>query len=88
MASRNLQNAKISVSVLTISEVLFRGEAWAVSSYNLRGAFDILPMHSQFITLIERELILHLDDAQERRFKVTNGVMLVMNDQVKVFVGF
>jgi F0F1-type ATP synthase epsilon subunit len=74
--------------VLSISEVLFRGEVRAVSSYNVRGAFDILPMHSQFITLIEKELILHLDDTQEQRFKVTKGVMHVMNDQVKIFVGF
>ena len=48
---------EIDVRVASPEKVLWEGAAFAVSSKNSQGNFDILPHHASFLTIIEDQPI-------------------------------
>ena len=75
----------LKVTVLSPREVLFEGEAKAISSKNSQGKFDILFSHANFITLVENQpvIILKADDSKsEFNFKQA----IIYNSQNEVLV--
>ncbi len=65
----------------------FRGMAEAVSSQNKLGKFDILPEHTNFITLIFNNLIVHTIDKEKITYKFKRGVLETSENKVNVFLG-
>ena len=47
----------LKVKVISPQDVLYDGEAQAISSKNVGGVFDVLPQHSDFITIVENQPI-------------------------------
>ena len=77
----------LSVSVRTREKVLFEGRATTVTSFNLRGRFDILPYHANFITLISKYVIIDTGKETERQFDIDKGILYAMSNKVSVYVG-
>lgn len=77
----------LKVTVLSVTDVVFEGEVVAISSINSRGPFDVLPLHSQFISLIEKEVTLHHESGEKTVYELVRGVMRVLRNEVKVFLG-
>ncbi len=48
----------LQVKIISPQDVLYQDQALSVSSKNSSGKFDILPEHSDFITIIEKQPIL------------------------------
>ncbi|OGY23255.1 MAG: hypothetical protein A2172_02690 [Candidatus Woykebacteria bacterium RBG_13_40_15] len=85
------RNEQLNVSVFwspTIAQSGFSGEAAAVSSENKMGKFDILPEHTNFITLISNKLTIHTIDKKKKiEYSFKRGVLEVSENLVKVFLG-
>ena len=47
----------LSVKIISPTQTIFDGEAFSISSINSLGKFDILPMHANFITLVQKQPI-------------------------------
>jgi F0F1-type ATP synthase epsilon subunit len=75
------------VTVLDNEETVFDDEVVTLSSTNQRGNFDILSLHSNFITIIQKELILRQEDKTTKRIKINQAVMQCLNHSVKIFLG-
>ena len=58
-----------------------------VSSYNKKGKFDVLPQHANFISLIQKSLVIRDNRGQTREINVNNGLMRVKKDIVEVYIG-
>lgn len=66
----------------------FEGEVEAISSQNQLGRFDILPGHTNFITFVFKELVLHSKKGKEKNtFYFERGVLEVSGDRVNIFLG-
>ena len=65
----------------------YKGKALAVSSINKLGRFDILPFHTNFITLIFNELTRILPNKKKKRYEFKQGVLEVNKNKVKIFIG-
>jgi F0F1-type ATP synthase epsilon subunit len=65
----------------------FVGSAAAVSSENKIGRFDILPEHTNFISLIFNKLTIHTLDKKKIDYLFKRGVLEVSENQVRVFLG-
>ena len=81
-------NAKpmMHVKVYSPYKVYFDQNAFSISGLNATGAFDILPHHHNFITLLQPcELAIHAIDGK-LKVKIGGGVMHVKADQVTVFL--
>ena len=78
---------KLMVTVRTRLGLAFEGELAAVSSFNQVGPFDVLPEHSNFVTMIAKKLTLHRADGKDEEINVDKGVMMVEKNRVTVFIG-
>ena len=80
-------NTDISVTIYSLESVLFKGRVNALTSVNDKGKFDILPMHSNFISIVKDILVLHQKGGIEKEFKLTQGVLKMSNNEAFVFLG-
>lgn len=74
------------VKVYAPFKVYFDGEANSISAVNDTGAFDILPKHHNFMTLLNAGDIIVRTDGNEEAIKVARGIMHVKADEVVVFL--
>jgi F0F1-type ATP synthase epsilon subunit len=66
---------------------LFEGNIRSVSSMNTKGSFDILPDHSQFISLVQKELKITHPDNRVEQMVIGNGVLRVIHNTVAIYLG-
>ena len=65
----------------------FDGPAYSISAVNATGPFDILPRHHNFISLLDPcDLIVRSVNQEERRIRISGGIMHVKADKVTVFL--
>ncbi len=76
----------LTVLIKDPSSILFEGTLDAISTFNTFGPLDILPLHENFISIITKELTLHMG-ADVRKFPVDLGVMTVTEDKVTILLG-
>jgi len=80
----NLPVLKVSVISPTDS---YQGVVLSLSSHNTKGPFDVLPQHTNFITIIKDKVALRLDERHQKEFAVTKGVLSCHEDEVTVYLG-
>jgi len=79
---------KLTIVVRNAEEILFSGQAEAVSSINDKGPFDILSGHENFITLIKDKIVLHPTLKEEKKLDIENGIMRIYENKVFAYVNF
>jgi F0F1-type ATP synthase epsilon subunit len=77
----------LQVEVRSRQGLVFSGELQAVSAYNKVGLFDVLSKHANFVSMITNKLILRRTDGRVDEINVEDGVMVVEDNTVKVFLG-
>jgi F0F1-type ATP synthase epsilon subunit len=81
-----LSAEKIRVTVRNRTQILFNEEAKSVSSKNDTGVFDILPEHSNFISLITSPLIIRKLDGTKQEITFQNGLLKVKENNVHCYI--
>lgn len=77
----------VSVKIFSPSEVYFDGPAVSVSAVNDTGAFDILPSHHNFITLLNPcDVDICMQNNEHTKIKIKNGVMHVKMNVITIFL--
>jgi len=80
-------NQKILTAIIKNREkILYEGTAKAISAIDERGVFDILPQHSNFISIIKQHIIVHKMDGSQEEFPCREGVLRVESNVVRVYV--
>jgi F0F1-type ATP synthase epsilon subunit len=82
-----LNSQDISVTIYGLDSILYKGKVSALTSVNEKGKFDILPLHSNFISVVKDYLILHQKEGSEKKFKLGQGVLKLTNNEVNIFLG-
>lgn len=77
----------LNVVVRNRDGILYQGDCQSVTSFNKVGKFDILGSHANFITLIEKEVIIKTTEGEDKRLVVNNGVCKVQENNVAIFLG-
>lgn len=79
----------MTVRITRATELLWEGKALSVTSKNVDGPFDVLPMHANFVTLIRGEPItIKLQDGTENKHSFKYAVMYVQDNIVKIYADF
>lgn len=78
----------MQLKVYSPFKVFFDESATSVSAQNGSGAFDILPQHHKFITILEPcELVICTPNRTDKqRIKISGGLMHVTPERVVVFL--
>lgn len=76
----------LQVRIIAPKEELFSGEALSISSTNSSGKFDILPLHANFVTLVENiPIIVRKADKTEEKFEFPMAIIYASRNQVKIY---
>lgn len=79
-------NQTLQVRIITPQQLLLDTTATSVSSKNLQGPFDILPLHANFITLIENSPIVVRSARQKTlTFNFHLSIILVKENKVDIY---
>ena len=81
------EDLKLQVAVRDRSGAIFEGEADAISANNDKGPFDILPLHTNFICIIHKNLTLYLKDKVVKELSFGTGVLKVAENKVEIYLG-
>ncbi len=75
----------LQVVVKNRKKTFVNEDAYALTSYNEKGLFDILPYHENFISLISKMLKIKTL-TKDVTMQFDSAVLLVQNDFVHVFI--
>lgn len=76
----------LHVRIISPQQLLLDTQADAVSSKNLQGVFDILPMHANFITVVENEpILIRLKGKKPLSFKFPIAIIYTTANQVNIY---
>jgi F0F1-type ATP synthase epsilon subunit len=67
--------------------ISFNDKVLAITSYNERGVFDVLPKHENFISIIKNKLIIHQMDGTDKEIKLDSAILRVYRNEANVFLG-
>lgn len=82
-----MPNQLLHVRIVSPRQIIFEGEALAVSSKNISGQFDILPFHASFISFIENyPITVILEDKKKLQFKFPFAIISQSSNKVDVYV--
>ncbi len=82
-----MKNDLIDLFVRSRDQVLYEGKVRTITSKNKKGEFAVLPLHANFISLLEESLILTDEHGDKKNIPVFNGVLKVRQNRVEVYVG-
>jgi len=77
----------IQVKVRDTQNIIYDGVAERISSFNELGAFDVYPMHANFISIIHKQLTLFHNKEKIKDLKFEQAVLKVKQDVAHIFLG-
>jgi len=78
----------LTVTIKTAESVVFEGNAQSLSSRNETGAFDVLPLHENFICIIQDSFIVTKEGGEKQIFPIkSKGILRVETNKATVFFG-
>jgi F0F1-type ATP synthase epsilon subunit len=84
--NQEIKQEVLHVRVNEATKVLWEGDAVSVSSENSDGKFDVLGLHSNFITLVRNAPITIVDvEGNEKKYSFKQSVIFVTDNTVKIF---
>ncbi len=76
----------LHVRIISPRELLLDAQAQSVSSKNMAGSFDILPLHANFITLIENsEIVIRILNQKTQTFKFPLAIIMAAENKVNIY---
>lgn len=76
----------IHVMVRNRKQLLFDDDVKAVTSKNDTGIFDVLPEHSNFISVLKESITIHKLDGTELVIPLQNGLIKVKDSSIKCYI--
>ncbi len=76
---------KLKVKINTPEKILWEGVAEWVSSVNSQGPFDILPYHTNFVTIIENQTIRINTGSEIKEYTFPHSVIYAHANSVHIY---
>ena len=77
----------LNITIKNKENTLLEENVSAISSFNEKGPFDILPLHENFITVITKNITLHKTDGTKKDMAIERGVLKIVKDEVHIYLG-
>lgn len=83
----NPRSSGVYVIVRDKENILFEDEVRAITSFNEKGIFDVLPLHENFISIIKNSVIIHKKGGSKQEIKIGSGILKVFENKINVYLG-
>lgn len=78
---------KLTIVARSPFELYFEGEAYSLSARNRIGAFDILPGHADFFSMLEPgEITIQSEGKEPVTIDAKSGILTVRDNEAYLFV--
>lgn len=84
--SKPSNSETLKVTARAPFHVYYEGEAYSLSAANKVGAFDILPGHADFFSMLTPCTVTIDTDDEQVSFEAHNGMLTVRDNNVMLFV--
>ena len=81
------ETSLLKVTIKNKDNEIVEEEIKAVSSFNERGPFDILPLHENFISVVKDKIILHKNDGSTKEITIEKGVLKIAENNINIYLG-
>src|SRR5437763_5813273 len=82
-------NKTVNVHISSPDEIIYDGEAQAITTINDKGQFDILPLHENLISIIKKRVVVHYKIGKEKKeYPIEKGVFKVQKNKLYILIGF
>ena len=80
---------KFHLKVASREGTVYEGNVSSISSFNKKGKFDVLASHANFISLINKGLVIREADEKgpQKEFSFDNALIRVVANNVEVYIG-
>ncbi len=76
----------LHVRIISPQELILDTQAESVSSKNLQGSFDILPLHANFITMVEKTpIVVRVKGAKDQKFDFPMAIIITTENRVDIY---
>ncbi len=76
----------LHVRIISPQQLILEADAESVSSKNLKGSFDILPQHANFITMVEKApIIVRIHKQKDQKFDFPMAIIMTTDNKVDIF---
>lgn len=82
-----MEDKEIDLTIIAKDGVIFEGKVFAVSSYNDKGKFDILPLHANFISIIYKKIIVTKKDGSQVTFDIDRAILKHFKNKTEIYLG-
>ena len=79
------ENNSITVSINSSDKLIWEGKAISLSSINSSGPFDILPLHANFITIVENNPIKINTGLNIEEYTFPNAIIYASKNRVLIY---
>lgn len=87
MAQLNQTELTLDFHMRSRTKVYFKGTIHSVTAYNDKGELDVLPMHTNFVSIVKKYIVLDKGLKTEQKFEFDSGVMSVQDGKIDLYVG-
>jgi F0F1-type ATP synthase epsilon subunit len=81
------KNLLLEVYIRSRTKNYYKGSAQSLTTYNDKGELDILPMHTNFVSIIKKYIIVDKGLPTLKKFDLESAVLSVQDGKVDVYVG-
>jgi len=75
------------LKILKPQELVFLGKVHAVASINYKGPFDVLPGHTNIISVIYKSAGIYQENGENLKFDFDVGILRFINNTADLYLG-
>lgn len=81
-----MPNLTLHVRIISPQKLILETEAESVSSKNLDGPFDILSLHANFLTVIEKQpIVVRINGQKPLTYNFPFAIIFAQKNQVNIY---
>lgn len=77
----------LHIKVRDSDNVIYDEDIYALTSFNKEGKFDVLPLHANFISIIEKQIIIQTVNGEKKEININKGILKAYENNLEVYLG-
>jgi F0F1-type ATP synthase epsilon subunit len=77
----------LNVKIIALGEIIWNGEAKSITAENTSGVFDILPEHTNFISILKETPITIQTENEKKEFSFPRSLLYAKANMIKIYTG-
>lgn len=83
-----VEKPRLNLLIMTPEDTLYNGTVASLTCHNPKGTFDVLPEHTNFMSMIDKILIIRHLDGSTKEIPVYDAILQVKENNVAVLINF